>query len=134
MSVPVSASGAVHRHLPLGGKLPDRGAGCADVVGGEIVLSSGGTYSVTATVRSADTGWDGVVYEIDLEGNLLAEWTTMPEYPRHGGATMACTGQFGYILCILMQADSDMLVFYDLGYGPSPVNDSSWGKIKAMFR
>jgi hypothetical protein len=76
----------------------------------------------------------GEVKQFAMTGAEIGSFTTLPEYDTHGGCTMACTAQFGDILCILMQDTPDTLVFYDLGHGPSAVNDGSWGSIKAMYR
>ncbi len=40
------------------GDEPAAPSGCADVVEAEAVATGDGTYSFSATVRSADTGWD----------------------------------------------------------------------------
>lgn len=53
--------------------LPAPGSGCADVVGAEIT-PTGDTYTVVATVRSADTGWDKYAdrWEVrTLDGEVL---------------------------------------------------------------
>jgi hypothetical protein len=78
--------------------------------------------------------YSGDLHMMTTDGFLLDTYTTLPEYDIHGGCTMACTAQFGYILCVLMQSSPDSLVFYDLGHGPSAADTGSWGSIKAMFR
>jgi hypothetical protein len=82
----------------------------------------------------SSSGGPGDIYQISPDGVTLNIFSTEPEYLQHGGCTMACTAQFGDILCILMQDTPDVLVMYDLGHGPSPINDGSWGSIKAMYR
>lgn len=78
--------------------------------------------------------YTGNLYECTTDFFILGLHTTLPEYDIHGGCCMACTAQWGYILCILMQSTPDQLVFYDLGHGPSPTDAGSWGSLKAMYR
>ncbi len=77
--------------------------------------------------------YTGDLYTCTTDGFPLNVYTCMPEYDIQGGCTMACIS-LGDVLCVLQQFSPDMLTFYDIGAGPSPVDASSWGTIKAMFR
>ena len=57
--------------------------------------------------------YSGNLYQLDMNGNLLNTYTTLPEYDIHGGCTMAPT-RFGDVLVILVQSDPDKLVFYEV--------------------
>ena len=98
-----------------------------------------GTYGlawdyIDEVLYMSTADYSGDLYQLSTDGFLLNTYTTVPEYYVHGGCTMACTAQYGYILCVLMQYSPDSLVFYDLGHGPSPTETGSWGSIKAMYR
>jgi hypothetical protein len=58
--------------------------------------------------------YTGDVFQLDMLGNVLNVFTTMPEYNMHGGCTMANTVSHGLVLAILMQDDPDQIVFYDV--------------------
>ena len=108
-------------------------AGC------QFLGSWGGTYGlaydyVDEVLFMSTADYSGDIHMMTTDGFLLDTYTSLPEYDIQGGCTMACTGQYGYILCVLMQYTPDTLVFYDLGHGPSPVETGSWGSIKAMYR
>lgn len=77
--------------------------------------------------------YSGNLYKLGLDGVLFETYTTLPEYEVHGGCTMADC-QWGHVLCILSQSPGDVLVLYDVGSGPSPVQDASWGEIKNLFK
>jgi hypothetical protein len=78
--------------------------------------------------------YSGSLYLCTTDFFVLDVYSTLPETDIHGGCTMACTAQYGYVLVILSQAAPDTLFFYDVGHGPSAANDGSWGSIKAMYR
>jgi hypothetical protein len=92
-----------------------------------------------------DCGWDCLwmttasssgygVHQIGLDGFHINTYFD-PLHPLYGGCTMTDTAQWGYVLCALVQESPDGLVFYDMeSTGPSPVQDSSWGEIKGLFR
>lgn len=95
----------------------------------------GGAYDyIEDCLWISTANYTGDLYQCTTDGFLLNVWTCLPEYDIQGGCTMACTEQFGYILCVLQQSSPDTLSFYDLGHGPSPTEEGSWGSIKAMFR
>lgn len=75
----------------------------------------------------------GILHQVTTNGILITTYSLLPEYGRQGGCTMADT-RFGRVLVVLQQSDPDMLTFYDVGSAPSPVNDSTWGSIKTLFR
>lgn len=79
--------------------------------------------------------YTGDVHQLALDGTLITTYTTIfGGYDLHGGCTMADT-RFGYVLAILMQSATDMVVFYDVeSSGPSPAEEGSWGAIKSLFR
>ena len=61
--------------------------------------------------------YTGNLFQIDMAGNILNTYTTLPEYDIQGGCTMANTDEYGYVLVVLQQFTPDKLTFYDLGYG-----------------
>ena len=76
------------------------------------------------------------VEQYDTAGTLLGTYTTLPEYGDPAGATMANTSR-GYVLAILHldeghQDGTDRVVLYDVS--GTPVEETSWGRVKALWR
>lgn len=94
-------------------------ARCTDCIPGD------GLWMTTAD-------YSGDLLFIDLAGGLVNTFTTLPEYDIHGGCEMADTPTWGCALAILMQSSPDQVVLYDVCQCV-PVEEASWGQIKAMF-
>ncbi len=109
-----------------------------------VVENLGGPWDA-AYGLAYDCGWDCLwmttassagygVHQIALDGFHINTFVD-PVHPLYGGCTMVDTAQYGYVLCALVQESPDGLVLYDMeSTGPSPVNDSSWGEIKNLFK
>ncbi len=113
-----------------------------EVVGGAAICTYLGVWdgayglaydSLADALYMSTANATGNLHCLTTAGALLNTYTTLPEYDHHGGCTMAATAQFGAILCVLMQAVPDALVFYDMDHN-TPVVAESWSAIKAMFR
>jgi hypothetical protein len=57
--------------------------------------------------------YTGTLYQLDMAGNILNTFTTLPEYDIQGGCTMADTS-YGYVLAVLQQHDVDTVTFYEV--------------------
>jgi len=85
------------------------------------------TYADTTTARIERYGTDGTP-----EGT----YSTLPEYDTPAGAAMAYTSR-GYVLAVLHidsghASGTDRVVLYDVS--DTPVETTSWGRIKGLFR
>lgn len=81
--------------------------------------------------------YTGDIYKLDMNGNILDIYTSLPEYDIAGGCEMACLDEWGYCLLMLQQYTPDMVTVYDLGHGPcgpSATTTSSIGGVKALYK
>lgn len=76
--------------------------------------------------------YTGSLFLYDLAGNVIGSYTFLPEYDIQGGCTMGQTQTFGCVLMVLHQSSPDQVAYYDVN-GTCPVQEMSWGSIKAMF-
>jgi hypothetical protein len=63
--------------------------------------------------------YTGTINKLDMDGNLLDTYTTLPEYDIQGGCTMAQTS-YGYVLAVLQQSDPDTVTFYEVHAAEEP--------------
>lgn len=77
--------------------------------------------------------YSGNLFQYDTSGNLLNTYTFLPEYDIQGGCAMAITSTWGCVLGVLHQSDPDQVALYDVGC-VVPVEQQSWGGVKARFR
>ena len=77
--------------------------------------------------------YTGDILQFSMDGGQMGTHTTLPEYDIQGGCTMAGTASWGVVLAVIQQSDPDMVTFYDVD-SFSPVEDATWGSIKALYR
>ena len=72
---------------------------------------------------------DGMLYQIDMTGSLIASWNISPEAATAGGCTMA-PYDGAEQLWVLAQDDPDMVYCFKVHESLTP---STWGEIKSLF-
>jgi hypothetical protein len=107
-----------------------------DVIGGPVSGAYGMAYDYQEDCLWMTTAdYSGDVYKYSCSGALIETFTVtaLGPWDIQGGCTMACHPEWNHILVVLMQSAPDTIVFIDLEHNPTPVEDSSWGAIKAMY-
>jgi len=97
-------------------------------------VANGGTYGAAYDTWD-DCLWvstassDGMLYQIDSDGNLIAAHNISPEVPMAGGCTMA-PYDGAQQLWVLSQGDPDMVYCFKVHESLTP---TTWGDIKTLF-
>jgi hypothetical protein len=77
--------------------------------------------------------YTGNLYQLDLNCNLMNQYTFLPEYDIQGGCEMAYTPSHGTVLAVIHQFSPDMVSLYDVG-SQCATEEETWGSIKAMYK
>ena len=81
-------------------------------------------------ISTASGGADGMLYQLDASGVLIATYDLTPESPISGGSTMANYGTDVDQLWVLAQGSPDMVYCWETTVA---LERSTWGSIKTIF-